>query len=239
MNGWANASATRCAIRSEASESPWRRSANSSPPTRATMSPSRTQSTMRRPAPTRRLSATGCPKLSFTSLKSSRSNETTASQRWSRACNVSACDSRSSKTVRFANPVSGSRNARSAASDSRWRFSHAATACRRHTATVRKGTMKRSTPDMTSSGPTVPASMNGAYGSHTDTLGGTERDRRRGTSVERACCAAAARKTRPAAQPMSRTLPVTYVPLTTACANPISAIVVSAKAATTRISTVR
>jgi hypothetical protein len=57
---------------------------NSSPPWRATVSDSRTQPTMRRAASTSRRSPASWPRVSFTSLKRSRSMYITATLSWER-----------------------------------------------------------------------------------------------------------------------------------------------------------
>ena len=112
-------SATRSAISGVSST----RIANSSPPSRATVSPVRTLSWIRRPTSHSSSSPTGCPRVSLTNLKSSRSATSTATEvelRW-RSC--IACSRRSENSARLGRPVRGSRNAMSATVSSSCRFS--------------------------------------------------------------------------------------------------------------------
>jgi len=82
--------------------------ANSSPPSRATVSPARRQCCMRVPIARSSSSPEPWPSVSFTRLKRSRSTKSSPTcQSLRRAC-MSACSRRSRKSARFGSPVSGS-----------------------------------------------------------------------------------------------------------------------------------
>ena len=114
---------TRCAITgpSVPAWSPSTRMANSSPPMRATVSPTRTHARSRSPTDTSRRSPTSWPRLSFTVLKSSRSTKSTDTGS-SRRCS-SAWSRRSRNSARLASCVSGSWNAWNSSCPSRSRSS--------------------------------------------------------------------------------------------------------------------
>ena len=82
--------------------------ANSSPPRRATESPSRTQPSRRSATVFSSSSPAAWPKRSFTDLKPSRSRNSTAICRSCRRDRATACSTRSRKSVRFGSPVSES-----------------------------------------------------------------------------------------------------------------------------------
>ena len=111
--GALRASAMRSATRSAISVVPpvSSSSANSSPPNRATVSPGRADALSRSPTTTSSWSPTGWPRLSFTTLKSSRSRNSTATGPSSRSARSSAWETRSRNSARLANPVSESWNA--------------------------------------------------------------------------------------------------------------------------------
>ena len=118
QHGRPSASSTRCASSSAISSPsmPSMRMANSSPPRRATVSPSRMAPTMRRPASTSSSSPAEWPTLSFTSLKRSRSRNSTAKPRAGLPpaamrplrATVIASVRRSSNCWRLGSPVSAS-----------------------------------------------------------------------------------------------------------------------------------
>ena len=167
--GELNASRIRSAADTASSRGPSIRTANSSPPSRATRCASPTYR-VRRPA-TRisNSSPAGWPKTSLTVLKSSRSRHTTASGTISRRCRSTACSSRSRNSARLASPVRPSRKACRATSDnSRW-FSTSTTNCRASTARTRttshNGKRTQTMSGITCPSPKPPASSNGRYGS--------------------------------------------------------------------------
>ena len=87
------------------SSAPGRISANSSPPSRATVSVSRSSAVMRRATSPMRRSPAWCPKVSFISLKRSRSITRRASGVASRRAVRRACSRRSRSRDRFGRPV--------------------------------------------------------------------------------------------------------------------------------------
>ncbi len=84
------------------------RIANSSPPKRAVVSSGRMTARSRSATATSSWSPASWPRLSFTVLKSSRSEKSTETAPWLRACRASACATRSRKRARLARPVSES-----------------------------------------------------------------------------------------------------------------------------------
>ena len=158
---WKALSTRWAAIRLESSVRSSSSRANASPLMRAAVSPGRMHSAMRCPAMASRLSAAGWPRVSLTSLKSSRSSDTTATERSSRARSAIAWFNRSVNSAPLAKPVNGSRSDCSAIAASSRRFSHADTTCRAQTATTTIGTMTISSPVITRGGPMVPASSRG------------------------------------------------------------------------------
>ena len=84
------------------------RKANSSPPSRPTVSSARMTLDRRAPTSRSKSSPTPWPSVSLTSLKSSRSTNRTASPIPGLPRRTSAWESRSAKRTRFGNPVSGS-----------------------------------------------------------------------------------------------------------------------------------
>ena len=96
---------------------PIERMTNSSPPTRATVSVSRTIASKRLANDLRTRSPARCPRTSFTSLKPSRSIAMRVNGSPERRERRKACSMRSSRSTRFGSPVSGSRSA------SEWAFS--------------------------------------------------------------------------------------------------------------------
>ena len=109
-NGPLTASSTRSAM---AMASCWvtrssQSTTNSSPPKRATVSPGRRATARRSAMATSSRSPRPWPRLSFTTLKWSRSRNSTATRRLWRRARASAPSSRSSSSVRLGRPVSGS-----------------------------------------------------------------------------------------------------------------------------------
>ena len=92
---------------------------NSSPPRRATVSPSRTQATSRLEACLSSASPRSWPRVSLICLKRSMSMNISAPSRLERWHAVSACCSRSFMSLRLGRSVSGSKNASCAISRSR------------------------------------------------------------------------------------------------------------------------
>ena len=90
---------------------PIERMTNSSPPTRATVSISRTIASNRRASDFSTRSPARCPRTSFTSLKPSRSIAISVNGSPERRERRNACSMRSSRSTRFGRPVSGSRSA--------------------------------------------------------------------------------------------------------------------------------
>ncbi len=84
---------------------------NSSPPSRATVSPGRTQRPSRAPTAARSRSPAAWPRLSLTTLKSSRSMNKTPVRSPVRRARSRAWSTRSLNSRRLASPVSGSWNA--------------------------------------------------------------------------------------------------------------------------------
>ncbi len=85
---------------------------DSSPPKRATVSAGRIAAASRWATATSTLSPNSCPRLSFTTLKRSRSRKRTATEGASERAPSSAVARRSRKRARFGRPVSGSCRAR-------------------------------------------------------------------------------------------------------------------------------
>lgn len=135
-NGASKARRIRCATSMEGSEASSSSTANSSPPSRATVSVPRTQPRIRAPACTSSTSPAACPSESLTSLKSSRSMHSTAGERSPARSAVMAAESRSHSSVRFARPVSGSWRACAAMVSSRRRLSASTRNCRTRTAAI-------------------------------------------------------------------------------------------------------
>ena len=90
---------------------PMESTTNSSPPTRATVSASRTTASNRRASVFRTVSPARWPLTSFTSLKPSRSIAISVNGSPDRRDRRNACSMRSSSSARFGSPVSGSRRA--------------------------------------------------------------------------------------------------------------------------------
>ena len=98
-------------------------SANSSPPSRAAVSDSRTTADSRIAAAASSSSPTLWPIVSFVTLKSSRSTNSTPVVVPSRLARASACAARSWNSRRLGSPVSASWKARYFSSSSSWRCS--------------------------------------------------------------------------------------------------------------------
>ena len=81
---------------------------NSSPPMRETVSPGRTECSIRAATLRRSWSPTSCPIESLTNLKWSMSSNSTLSVEPRRRAPASPCTSRSVRSARLASPVSGS-----------------------------------------------------------------------------------------------------------------------------------
>ena len=109
-NGWDMAAASRSGSPSRPS-APSIRMANSSPPSRATVSALRAQARNRSATAMRSRSPSPWPRLSFTFLKSSRSRKRTVTGLPRRCASASAWLTRSRNRARLASPVSGSWNA--------------------------------------------------------------------------------------------------------------------------------
>ncbi len=86
--------------------------ANSSPPSRPTVSLARTQLRSRAAASLSSASPAPCPRVSLTSLNRSRSMNSTAIGRWLRAACAIVCVRRSRNRLRLGRPVSASNCAR-------------------------------------------------------------------------------------------------------------------------------
>ena len=114
---------TRSAMARAASGSSSINTANSSPPSLATVSPVWTLSWTRSATAHRRASPAAWPRLSLTSLKSSRLSSITATGAALRRRSCIAWVSRSVNNARLARPVSGSRRAMSATVTRSRRFS--------------------------------------------------------------------------------------------------------------------
>ncbi len=109
--GGASARCTRSAtaMASSSPETPSTSRVNSSPPSRATVSPARRQLSSRRAICTSSSSPARWPRLSFTSLKRSRSRKSTAKCAASRPlARAKATSRRSLKSARLGRPVNGS-----------------------------------------------------------------------------------------------------------------------------------
>ncbi len=104
---------------------PSERITNSSPPTRATVSVSRTTVRSLRAIERSTTFPASWPHASFTALKPSRSTTISAKDSPVRRDRASACSIRSSRSFRFGRPVSGSRRAARSAVRMRWVKSHA------------------------------------------------------------------------------------------------------------------
>ena len=155
--------------------------------------------------------------MSLTNLKSLRSNAITPiAVPWRSRTSIASARRRLNR-ARLARPVRGSCSACSATADSSRRFSRTAITCLTITATT-------SSAATTSTGPvntmvsgweatTTPASSNGAYGSRIGAQPSGSGEPSSAVAACRPAVAAIVTSRKPAAHPMSTTLPLAYSPL--------------------------